>query len=128
MLTLNFLCIPPPHSSYCVGWAVPRLLTLWRFLHFSFMHFLDLRSRKALTVLAFIQNSSKNLHELLPPKKAQSQQPRQCPPLQVKADQGFELILQSIDFANTDRTHNSIVLGLGRSVLCSIADINVTRT
>jgi hypothetical protein len=56
--------------------AGARLLTLWRFLHFSFMHFLDLRSRKALTVLAFIQNSSKNLHELLPPKKAQSQQPR----------------------------------------------------
>jgi hypothetical protein len=56
--------------------VMTRLLTLWRFLHFSFMHFLDLRSRKALTVLAFIQNSSKNLHELLPPKKAQSQQPR----------------------------------------------------
>jgi hypothetical protein len=61
--------------------AQPRLLTLWRFLHFSFMHFLDLRSRKALTVLAFIQNSSKNLHEFLPPKKAQSQQPRRSPRL-----------------------------------------------
>jgi hypothetical protein len=66
------------HQQQAKG-ANTRLLTLWRFLHFSFMHFLDLRSRKALTVLAFIQNSSKNLHELLPPKKAQSQQPRLIP-------------------------------------------------
>jgi hypothetical protein len=42
---------------------------------------LDLRSRKALTLLAFIQNSSQNLHEFLPPKKAQSQQPSVNPPL-----------------------------------------------
>jgi hypothetical protein len=60
--------------------AVPRLLTLLGFLHFLFMHFLELESRKALMTLTFTQNSSQILHEFLPPKKAQSQQPRQCLP------------------------------------------------